>query len=756
MRISTAVLFSWLLIFGEALAIEPVGTIGEGALKELSFLPDGKMLRVLRSHVEIVNADSDTVLASFAGKSEPIRRVTVSPDGRRAMVSRRRTVELWDVAAQTELRQLNREVYISESDPVAFAKRGSVLVMDDGVDQLTLWNWETGEPIGRLEDERRPIQRCYTRSGTNWSSTSCRNGGQRIYSIAVSPDDRLLAVGSQRPDVEIWDLETRRLVGHLEGHSDWVTYIAYSPNGRWIATGEPDSTKVYLWNADTRQLVRTWHSEVIGKDYRSDEVIALFFSRDSRRLYVITGGQFPPFTNDRVRVWDVETNVLVNDFRGESNVLRHVSVSPDESRAILQYRNQVAELWDMKHNRRIRQWASYTGGYARLRLSPDGRSLVEAYDTLIKVWDVPSRSLRQIVEGVDNYRNTLAISPDSRRFAVGSWIDGTEIRDIDTGKVQVRFPDAPSNYALAFNYRGDQLAATHDGRDPIIVLDINPPHRRQLLEVEETMESSEMIHITFSRDDRYLAAMDDNKQIHVWAREESGYSYRYSWHSTIYFSILAFHPNATLPILVGVGESVVVWQLGDESAEQLYRIDNGPGRSGYYDGGHFSADGRYLFLNGREGLRIWNWGANTPLRHARLPWYIGVNGDGSVLVTKDEFQRVQVWNVSTLLLPEPMLLGRIKKAELLPNFPNPFNPETWIPYQLSELTDVSIRIHDVSGHQVRVLDLGTKPAGEYLSRSKAAYWDGRNDAGEAVSSGLYFYTLEAEETQTTRRMNLVK
>ena len=75
---------------------------------------------------------------------------------------------------------------------------------------------------------------------------------------------------------------------------------------------------------------------------------------------------------------------------------------------------------------------------------------------------------------------------------------------------------------------------------------------------------------------------------------------------------------------------------------------------------------------------------------------------------------------------------------LLANFPNPLNPETWIPYRRSELTDVRIQIHDVSGLQVRLLYIGTKPAGDYISRSQAACWDGRNDAGEAVSSGLYF------------------
>ena len=101
-------------------------------------------------------------------------------------------------------------------------------------------------------------------------------------------------------------------------------------------------------------------------------------------------------------------------------------------------------------------------------------------------------------------------------------------------------------------------------------------------------------------------------------------------------------------------------------------------------------------------------------------------------------------------------LSRVKplitETKLLPNYPNPFNPETWIPYQLAEAAHVKIHIYDVVGDLVRTLNLGTKLAGGYLSREKAAYWDGRNDMGEVVSSGVYFYTLVIRDYQTTRRM----
>ena len=104
------------------------------------------------------------------------------------------------------------------------------------------------------------------------------------------------------------------------------------------------------------------------------------------------------------------------------------------------------------------------------------------------------------------------------------------------------------------------------------------------------------------------------------------------------------------------------------------------------------------------------------------------------------------------------LLASVRPTEtqLLANYPNPFNPETWIPYQLSEASDVKLTIYDTRGVVVRQLDLGHQRAGIYASRSRAAYWNGKNETGEPVASGVYFYTLTVGEFTATRRMLIRK
>ena len=108
------------------------------------------------------------------------------------------------------------------------------------------------------------------------------------------------------------------------------------------------------------------------------------------------------------------------------------------------------------------------------------------------------------------------------------------------------------------------------------------------------------------------------------------------------------------------------------------------------------------------------------------------------------------------LLEQFFRLATPKKTALLANYPNPFNPETWIPYQLAKAADVTVTIYAVDGIVVRTLSLGHQPIGIYQDKSRAAYWDGKNALGEPVASGVYFYTLTAGEFTATRKMLIQK
>lgn len=96
-----------------------------------------------------------------------------------------------------------------------------------------------------------------------------------------------------------------------------------------------------------------------------------------------------------------------------------------------------------------------------------------------------------------------------------------------------------------------------------------------------------------------------------------------------------------------------------------------------------------------------------------------------------------------------------KETALLPNYPNPFNPETWIPYHLAHDAEVTLTIYDTNGTMVCLLALRYQ-SGYYIDWSKAVYWDGRNESGESVANGVYFYQLKAGDYIATRRLMILK
>ena len=144
--------------------------------------------------------------------------------------------------------------------------------------------------------------------------------------------------------------------------------------------------------------------------------------------------------------------------------------------------------------------------------------------------------------------------------------------------------------------------------------------------------------------------------------------------------------------------------------------------------------------------------ADTTLSLSGAPWENAAFSNPFIANAPDALARSQ--HIPTLLQP---------KSALLPNYPNPFNPETWLPFRLAENSQVTIQIYSMSGEIVRTLDLGWKASGDHVGRGAAAYWDGRNDFGEKIASDIYFYTMiarnqtgQSELLQSPHKLLLLK
>jgi len=137
---------------------------------------------------------------------------------------------------------------------------------------------------------------------------------------------------------------------------------------------------------------------------------------------------------------------------------------------------------------------------------------------------------------------------------------------------------------------------------------------------------------------------------------------------------------------------------------------------------------------------------------------IAVTDSSGKVVSGPFVHEISLDEIRNALMNVRMKLGDIipAKSLLLKNYPNPFNPDTWIPFYLKDTSDVTIEIYGSNGQLVRTLELGRKDAGIYVSSSKAAYWDGKDEFGEKVASGIYFYTIKTGSYTATKKMVIAK
>ena len=402
--------------------------------------------------------------------------------------------------------------------------------------------------------------------------------------------------------------------------------------------------------------------------------------------------------------------------------------------------------------------------------SPDGQTLASAHgDRSVRMWDVETRELERTLggslvhssierRGHKYAANSVAFSPDGNILASGGRGGRVLLWDANTGRLkQFMLRHAGGIWSLAFSPDGNTLAAATEGGYVYIydISNLRSVERKHRLRAHSVRAWS----VAFSSDGQFLASSGGDAFVRLWDYETGRTK-----------KTLRGHEEQVLSVAFGAGDT-----LASSSADgtvRLWNVETGTSRtlSGHTNwvlGVAFHPNGEILASTGKDmSVRLWDTTFGVPLntleRHTNWGRDVAISR-GGILASAGYDNLIHLWDTgvrsddaANAAENRGDAAQQQTTAQLLPNYPNPFNPETWIPYHLEAAADVSLSIYNVSGRLVRTMELGYQSAGLYANRSDAIYWDGRNNHGEQVASGVYVYRLTAGDYSASRRMVIVK
>ena len=754
------------------------------------FSPDGQIIASgsRDDTIRLWNASTGDTIRTLRGHRDSVYNVVFSPDGQIiASGSWDNTIRLWNASTGDTIRTLRE--HRNSVYSVAFSPDGQILASASADDTIRLWNASTGDTIRTLRGHRNSV-----------------------YSVAFSPDGQILASASADATIRLWNASTGDTINTLTGHRGNVYSVAFSPGEQTVASGSEDDT-IHLWKLPAKVSITPsqMESPAIGEQFSINVSIAggkniggyqltLGFNTTALRYVEAANGDYmsdgaffvpPVVSRNKVilgatslngvssgdgtlatvtfEVVDVkESNLTLPDVILTDSAGEHLANSVKKGRVVEPAAIPSSAVVSITPSP-VR--APTIGGQLTFNFGITGAQNIADYHF---TWEFDSTALEYISSS-----------------EVYNLVDGVSSGDGTLGTRTFKVLDVkPSTVSLSGYFIGsDGLRYIPTFKSAVVGVRISSA----VVSITPSSVLSPAIgeQITFNLD------ITGGQNI-------TGYHLNWDYDGT------AFQPVSSAVILPKADPegnrtpggrrtyrvlnvkpstlSVSGYLIGDdgnayiptfESAEILEPIFGDVNRDGVVDisdlvliGSSFGqqvpeGSGNPADVNENDIVNIVDLVkvAGAISGGAAAPTILSRDLEGAP--TKADVQewliQAQRLNLTDATSQQGIhflkqLLAALtpKKTSLLPNYPNPFNPETWIPYQLAKPADVTVTIYAVDGKLVRKLELGHQPIGIYQHRSRAAYWDGKNDVGESVASGVYFYTLTAGQFTATRKMLIKK
>ena len=484
------------------------------------------------------------------------------------------------------------------------------------------------------------------------------------------------------------------------------------------------------------------------------------YSPDGTRLAVASG----------IGIWlyDTATHQEIALLTGHTSSVFSVSYSPDGSTIASANKDGPIRLWDATtgaHKHTLKGYRS--GGVLSVSFSPDGNTIASAsYDQTVRLWDATTGAPKHTLTGHRSGIRSVSFSPDGNTIASASRDNTIHLWDATTGAHKRTLTGHTDwVYSVSFSPDGNTIASA--SRDNTIHLwdATTGAHKRTL-----TGHTDWVYSVSFSPDGNTIASASRDNTIHLWDATTGAHKRTLTGHTDWVYSV-SFSPDGRA-LASGSGDgTVLLWDIPSTPTQQVKGDVNGDGVVNLQDlvlvAGAFGQTGQNdADLNGDGVVNILDLvlvagafgnAAAAPSLHPQALARLTTAEVEGWLTQAQEMALTDPAYLRGIATLEQLLAALTpKKTVLLANYPNPFNPETWIPYHLGHAADVQVTVYDAKGAIVRQLDLGYQSVGYYTARSKAAYWNGRNDSGELVASGVYFYQLRAGDYTATKRLAIVK
>ena len=611
------------------------------------------------------NANFSNALVKSSLFMEPlctVLDVKFSPNNKLiAAATARGHIKLWDIASDTQIMTLKGHTNWIRS--IAFTPNGKRLVSAGDDRTIRIWNLTTGELERTIKGHLGRIR-----------SLSLSPDGKQIVSAGISGVEAKVSgiTDNYEGVIKQWDLETGTCTQTIRGmHADWVLSVAYSPDGRRVATGCRDSS-IKVWDAMTGDLLQTnqYHvgrvnSVVFSPDNQllasagSDKAIYIYDLNSNQVVHKLSGhedairticfnssGEFlvSGSYDNSIKLWDIVNGNIVSTLSGHSSWVRAVSFSSDDRFLVSGGDDQKIKLWEANSGYCKRTFQGYAHVFMTLEVHPSGQFFASgSMDSSIRFWDVDTGRCTQSFEGDATWISCLKFSADGRLLAMPKGTDNPmlSIWDVQSGE-SVRPPIKANDKrtrSIAFPSNSNTIISAGDDAN-IVFCDIGSGDRIRVLKGHQRR----VLSIVLSPDESLLASASEDCTIRLWSL--SSYETVSTWtaHTSGVWT-LAFHPDGRRLASGSRDHIIKIWDI--ESSSALLVLEGHSDRIKSLD---FSSDGSYLASGSHDRkIRIWDTNSGDCLQvlEGHTNWISAVRfiPNSSKLLSASEDGTIRIWDI---------------------------------------------------------------------------------------------------------------